>query len=67
MFVNTLEDALQDNETIFRNFENPFTSFQKTLLMVCFFNQFKFLFLLIQIKLFLLTVKWRVQYRPIYT
>ncbi|KAL7033754.1 hypothetical protein ACKWTF_007711 [Chironomus riparius] len=33
MFVNTLEDALQDNETVFRNFENPFTSFQKTLLM----------------------------------
>lgn len=34
MFVNTLEDALEDNETIFRNFENPFTSFQKTLLMM---------------------------------
>lgn len=34
MFVNTLEDALQDNETIFRNFENPFTSFQMTLLML---------------------------------
>ncbi|XP_070504577.1 uncharacterized protein [Chironomus tepperi] len=33
MFVKTLEDALEDNETIFRNFENPFTSFQKTLLI----------------------------------
>lgn len=34
MFVNTLEDALEDNETIFRNFNNPFTSFQKTLMML---------------------------------
>lgn len=34
MFINTLEDALDDNGTIFRNFENPFTSFQKTLLML---------------------------------
>lgn len=34
MFVDTLEDALEDNGTIFRNFENPFTSFQKTLIML---------------------------------
>lgn len=34
LFVNTLEDALEDNGTIFRNFENPFTSFQKTLMML---------------------------------
>lgn len=34
MFVNTLEEALEDNSTIFRNFENPFTSFLKTLQML---------------------------------
>lgn len=34
MFVDTLEDALEDNGTIFKNFENPFTSFQKTLIML---------------------------------
>lgn len=34
MFVNTLENALYDNNTIFRNFENPFTSFLKTLQML---------------------------------
>lgn len=34
MFVNTLEEALHDNSTIFRNFENPFTSFLKTLQML---------------------------------
>lgn len=34
MFVDTLEDALEDNSTIFRNFENPFTSFLKTLQML---------------------------------
>ncbi|CRK97404.1 CLUMA_CG010794, isoform A [Clunio marinus] len=34
MFVNTLEEALEDNSTIFRNFDNPFTSFLKTLQML---------------------------------
>lgn len=34
MFINTLEEALEDNSTIFRNFENPFTSFLKTLQML---------------------------------
>ncbi|KAG5680224.1 hypothetical protein PVAND_009747 [Polypedilum vanderplanki] len=34
MLVNTMEDALTDNGTIFRNFENPFQSFQKTLMML---------------------------------
>lgn len=33
MFTRTLESALED-ETIFKNFENPFTSFQKTLMML---------------------------------
>jgi hypothetical protein len=34
MFINTLQNSLEDNETVFRNFENPFTSFQKTLMML---------------------------------
>jgi hypothetical protein len=34
MFVDTLENQLVDNETIFRNFENPFTSFLMTLQML---------------------------------
>lgn len=34
MFTRTLENILEDNETIFKNFENPFTSFQKTLMML---------------------------------
>lgn len=34
MFTRALENVLEDNETIFKNFENPFTSFQKTLMML---------------------------------
>jgi hypothetical protein len=34
MLVSTMDDALTDNGTIFRNFENPFQSFQKTLMML---------------------------------
>lgn len=34
MFINALDDALKDNGTIFRNFENPFTSFLMTLQML---------------------------------
>jgi hypothetical protein len=35
MFINTLEEALNDdNGTVFHNFENPFTSFLKTLQML---------------------------------
>jgi hypothetical protein len=34
MLVSTMDEALTDNVTTFRNFENPFQSFQKTLMML---------------------------------
>lgn len=34
MFTKTLESVLEEDEAIFRNFENPFMSFQKTLMML---------------------------------
>lgn len=34
MFTRTLENALKENDTVFRNFENPFTSFLFTLQML---------------------------------